>query len=103
MLEKGAWRRWLERGFWLLFLFGIVGLLFMVNRSVGKVKVAELPVSPLSLSEVQLLKEYHGARAVKFENGRWYFLGPRGRHWYPLTTSMACRDLRLSCTETASK
>ncbi len=81
------------------------GLFWITNylQKVERIKVKDAKVGDLPLQEVLLLKEYHGAKAVKFENGRWYFLGPRGKRWYPLTTLMACKDLELSCTETAAK
>lgn len=97
--------RRLKKG-WLWCLLGgslLMALLILGGELTGKAKVMETPVAELNLKEIQLLKEYHGARAVKFENGKWYFLGPRGRKWYPLTTPMACRELRLSCTETVAK
>jgi len=96
----GFKKRWLA---WFL-LAGVGVTLFWSGKKVfSQAKVEEGPMGALSLQEVNLLKEYHGALVVKFEEGKWYFLGPRGRKWYSLTTSMACRDLKLSCVQTATK
>ncbi len=81
----------------------MLALYYTVGHITEKVKIESNRVSTLSLEEVQLLKAYHGARVVREKGGHWYFLGPRGRRWYPLTTPAACRDLKLACTETAAK
>ena len=84
-------------------LGGLLVALILGEKVLGKAKVVETSFADLNLEEVQRLKAYHGAKVVSLKNGRWYFLGPRGRKWYPLTTYMACQDLGLSCMQTASK
>lgn len=94
---------WRKNWCWLCGGVLILALYYTVGHLTERVRTESTRVSTLSLEEVRLLKAYHGARVVRESEGRWYFLGPRGRRWYPLTTPAACRDLKLACTETAAK
>jgi len=100
----GGWKRFFRKN-WCWLCGGALALLayYAVGHLTERIRVEPERMSPLSIEEVRLLKAYHGARVVREKNGRWYFLGPHGRRWYPLTTQAACRDLKLACTETASK
>ncbi|QJA05644.1 hypothetical protein FVE67_01995 [Thermosulfurimonas marina] len=81
----------------------VVGTGYLLVSTVSsRVEIESTPSGDLTLEEVQLLKQYHGAYAVKREGRRWYFLGPRKRHWYPLTTASACQDLKLPCPQRTS-
>ena len=74
----------------------------LVSTVTSRVEIRSTPPGELTLQEVQLLKQYHGAYAVKRVGQRWYFLGPRKRRWYPLLTVTACRALKLPCPQLTS-
>ena len=100
-MEK--WKRFLRRSWcWLGALLTLGVLYLLVSLIAGRVQTQTSPPGDLTLQEVRLLKEYHGAYVVKREGGRWYFLGPHKRHWYPLLTQTACQDLKLPCPQLTS-
>ncbi|WP_297058096.1 hypothetical protein [Thermosulfurimonas sp.] len=96
-------RFWRKNWCWICGGMLVLGLGWALQHFTAQARIESGPVGNLSLQEVLMLKEYHGARVARLEHGHWYFLGPRGRRWYSLTTPAACRDLNLVCTRTAAK
>ncbi len=75
----------------LLLVVVLVGTaLVLVSRTAETFTTQE--VTTLKLDEVKLLMKYHGATIARYQDGKWYFLSPRGR-WLPLKTKAACRYL----------